>query len=75
MNGAVVTGTITISPGTTDAKAAPFKMLLGENAQLSSVEQQGIDGTLPNALAKLMETHYYFDPKWVDLTGVVTALL
>ena len=71
MNGKVVTGTITISPGTTDAKAATFEMLLGENAQLTGAKQQGIDGTLPNALAKLMKDNYYFDPKWIELTGVV----
>ena len=71
MNGAVVKGTITISPGTADAKAATFKMLLGENAQLTGPKQQGIDGTLPNALAVLMKAHYHFDPKWTDLTGVV----
>ena len=71
MNGKVVTGTITISPGTTDAKAATFEMLLGETAHLTRPKQQGIDGTLPNALAVLMKAHYHFDPKWTDLTGVV----
>ena len=74
MNGAVVKGTITISPGTADAKAATFKMLLGKDAQLGSVKQQGTKNTLPCALAGIMKEHYYFDPKWADLTGVVTAL-
>ena len=74
MNGAVVTGTITISPGTADAKAATFKMLRGENAQLSSVKQQRTKDTLPHAPAVLMKARYYFDPKWIDLTGAVRAL-
>ena len=49
-------------------------MLLGENAQLSSVEQQRTKDTLPHALAVLMKARCHFEPKWIDPTGVVTAL-